>query len=249
MPCAVLIHSLHCPAAKPCTLWRGRAAPSKATLFRVRSHPRAASDTISSSTHPRKPRPPPSTQRRQFPRRTRCRRFLFPVYTHLQHTRRRRAQTRSHGRRAVRHQGTSASTPPPPAQTTPKHHAKVPPELTKPPANQVLIVPAIISLALFLVVTFAVLPLWRRYRNRYSQYLPLDSLSSSGASLRDRIANRLASLTLPSTWRQDMGRFAAGGGLGGGAGDSDGEELGDVDIGTGGLGGLGNIDTVRLSRE
>ncbi|KAJ6781013.1 hypothetical protein PWT90_10104 [Aphanocladium album] len=105
-----------------------------------------------------------------------------------------------------------------------------------------LIIPATIAFAVFLVVTFAVLPLWRRYRNRYSQYLPLDSLGSS--SLRDRIANRLASLTLPSTWRQDRGRFAATG-----AADSDGEELGHVEDGGFAQTGFGSDDTVRLSRD
>ncbi|ATY63131.1 hypothetical protein CCM_07805 [Cordyceps militaris CM01] len=93
---------------------------------------------------------------------------------------------------------------------------------------KVLIVPATISLALFLLVTFAVLPLWRRYRNRYSQYLPLGSLGSA-ESLRDRIAGRLAALTLPSTWRRDRGRFAAGTAD---EGEADtGEELGRVGTG------------------
>ncbi|XWX00153.1 hypothetical protein V2A60_008172 [Cordyceps javanica] len=120
-----------------------------------------------------------------------------------------------------------------------------------------LIVPASISLALFLVVTFAVLPLWRRYRNRYSQYLPLDSLGSASSSLRDRIADRLAALTLPSTWRRDRGRFAGGdddedendeqrGG-------EDGEELSRVEHGANAAaerrtGTAGNF-TVRLSRD
>lgn len=111
-----------------------------------------------------------------------------------------------------------------------------------------LIVPATISFALFLVVTFAVLPLWRRYRNRYSQYLPLDSLGSA-SSLRDRITSRLAALTLPSTWRRDRGRFAAA--AAGDDDDDDGEELGRVEDGLTGrfeVTGFGP-DTVRLSRE
>lgn len=100
------------------------------------------------------------------------------------------------------------------------------------------------------------LPLWRRYRNRYSQYLPLDSFSSQTASLRDRFSHALASLTLPSTWRQDMGRFAAttavgaGGGASGlSASDFDAEELGAVHAGAGGFGGGFGSETVRLSRE
>ncbi|OAA75787.1 hypothetical protein LEL_07775 [Akanthomyces lecanii RCEF 1005] len=110
---------------------------------------------------------------------------------------------------------------------------------------KILIVPATISFALFLVVTFAVLPLWRRYRNRYSQYLPLDSLGSASSSLRERITSRLAALTLPSTWRQDMGRFAA---AGAGGEEDIGEELGRVDEGVFEVTGFGS-DTVRLSRD
>ncbi|KAM3511077.1 hypothetical protein MY11210_005251 [Beauveria gryllotalpidicola] len=115
---------------------------------------------------------------------------------------------------------------------------------------KVLIVPAAISLALFLIVTFAVLPLWRRYRARYSQYLPLDTLGSASSSLRDRITARLAALTLPSTWRRDRGRFAAATG-GDDEEDDAGEELGRVgERVTAGFAVTGfGSDTVRLSRD
>lgn len=58
--------------------------------------------------------------------------------------------------------------------------------------SQTLIVPAIVSLLIFLLTTYVLLPFWRRYRARYAQYLPLDSLSNQTSSLRHRIVNRIA---------------------------------------------------------
>lgn len=104
--------------------------------------------------------------------------------------------------------------------------------LTWPEPSQTLIIPASISLAIFAILTFVVLPIWRRYRNRYSQYLPLDTISDQTASLRHRITSRLTNLTLPSTWSRDRGRVSA---AGGGLSDNDmedGEELNDVDAAT-----------------
>ncbi len=106
------------------------------------------------------------------------------------------------------------------------------PHANKPSTRQTLIIPATISLAIFIVVTFVVFPIWRRYRNRYSQYLPLDTISDQTASLRHRITNRLTTLTLPSTWRRDRGRVSAGGGLSDNDDMEDGEELNDVDAAT-----------------
>lgn len=78
------------------------------------------------------------------------------------------------------------------------------------------------------MLTFAVVPVWRRYRNRYSQYLPLDAISNQTSSLRYRITNRLASLTLPSAWSRERHVAFAGGELPD-ADLGDGEELEDVD--------------------
>jgi hypothetical protein len=55
-----------------------------------------------------------------------------------------------------------------------------------------LVIPALISLALFVTFTYAFIPLYRRYRARYAQYLPIDSISSTTLSLRDRITARIA---------------------------------------------------------
>ncbi|EKJ72640.1 hypothetical protein NXS19_008815 [Fusarium pseudograminearum] len=88
-----------------------------------------------------------------------------------------------------------------------------------------LIVPAVISLLLFILLTYVLIPLWRRYA-RYSQYLPLDTLSSHTSSLRERITARVAA------WRSNRDvAFASDDGSDDGIGD-DGEELGNVDEAT-----------------
>ncbi|KAJ4024123.1 hypothetical protein NW752_002691 [Fusarium irregulare] len=89
-----------------------------------------------------------------------------------------------------------------------------------------LVVPAVISLLLFILLTYVLIPLWRRYA-RYSQYLPLDTLSSQTSSLRERITARIAA------WRSDRGvAFASDDGFDDGLDDDDGEELGNVDEAT-----------------
>ncbi|GKU01977.1 hypothetical protein FLAG1_03098 [Fusarium langsethiae] len=89
-----------------------------------------------------------------------------------------------------------------------------------------LIVPAVISLLLFILLTYVLIPLWRRYA-RYSQYLPLDTLSSHTSSLRERITARVAA------WRSNRDvAFASDDGLDDGLDDDDGEELGNVDEAT-----------------
>ncbi|KAG7289021.1 hypothetical protein NEMBOFW57_005382 [Staphylotrichum longicolle] len=95
-------------------------------------------------------------------------------------------------------------------------------------AVKTLIVPALISLLLFLVSTFVLLPLWRRYRERYSQYLPLETISNQTQSLRGRVQGAIVRFMAPSAWRArasdgvvvaDRNSFDS----------EDGEELGTVD--------------------
>lgn len=65
-----------------------------------------------------------------------------------------------------------------------------------------------ISAVFYLVIFHALLPLYRRHRARYSQYLPLQSASLSShlpgalqpSSLRDRLSTFFVRLFLPSTW-------------------------------------------------
>lgn len=65
--------------------------------------------------------------------------------------------------------------------------------------------------------------MWRRYRNRYSQYLPVPTYTSG---LSNFFAQRFSMLTLPSTWSRN------GGSVDNADTDDyleDGEELGNVD--------------------
>ncbi|KAI0534182.1 hypothetical protein GGR58DRAFT_69451 [Xylaria digitata] len=65
-----------------------------------------------------------------------------------------------------------------------------------------LLIPAVISLVLFLILTYLIVPLWRFYRNRYSQYLPLDTISTQTTSLRIRMQNTVARwISSWSRWR------------------------------------------------
>ena len=116
-----------------------------------------------------------------------------------------------------------------------------------------LIVPALISLILFLVSSYVLYPLWQRYRSRYSNYLPLETITNQTLSLRARFQNGIANLLAPSSWRrsaQDRLVVAESGSEVGYDSD-DGEELGEVDESTRRHGSRqGSIDsTPRLSRE
>ncbi|KAI0903239.1 hypothetical protein F4823DRAFT_307401 [Ustulina deusta] len=65
-----------------------------------------------------------------------------------------------------------------------------------------LLVPALVSLVLFLILSYLIVPLWRYYRNRYSQYLPLDTISTQTTSFRIRMQNAVARwIASSSRWR------------------------------------------------
>lgn len=80
-----------------------------------------------------------------------------------------------------------------------------------------MLIPALISLAIFLVSKFVVVPLWRRYRQRYSQYLPV-GISSHTMGLRDRFHTAYTGFIMRRRNRDDG--FM-----------EEGEELGHVDEG------------------
>ncbi|KAI1084137.1 hypothetical protein F5B20DRAFT_576281 [Whalleya microplaca] len=95
-----------------------------------------------------------------------------------------------------------------------------------------LVIPAVISLLLFLISTYVLIPLWRRYRARYSQYLPLDSISNHTSSIRGRVQDALARWMVPSRWRiggRDRVVIGADDTSDLGFSSEDGEELDDVD--------------------
>ncbi|KAL4737270.1 hypothetical protein BDV11DRAFT_192221 [Aspergillus similis] len=65
-----------------------------------------------------------------------------------------------------------------------------------------LFIPAVISLALYVLISFLIVPFFRRYHQRYSQYLPLETITAHTTSLWERIADAIMRRFLPSSWRQ-----------------------------------------------
>ncbi|CAG8403550.1 unnamed protein product [Penicillium salamii] len=65
-----------------------------------------------------------------------------------------------------------------------------------------ILIPAAIALSLYILASCFIIPFFRRYHQRYSQYLPLHSISAHTLSLRDRIADTVMDLVLRSTWRR-----------------------------------------------
>ncbi|PYI23283.1 hypothetical protein BO86DRAFT_390460 [Aspergillus japonicus CBS 114.51] len=65
-----------------------------------------------------------------------------------------------------------------------------------------MIIPAVISLTLYLLFSFVIIPFFRRYHQRYSQYLPLHTISAHTLTLRDRIADAIMRRFLPSSWQR-----------------------------------------------
>ncbi|CZT05458.1 uncharacterized protein RCO7_08486 [Rhynchosporium graminicola] len=96
-----------------------------------------------------------------------------------------------------------------------------------------LLVPAIISLILYLIISYVVVPTWKRYRGRYSQYLPLDTISTQTSSIRQRALDAIARWVLPSAWtaqfRREQYAVNAEDGPGSNFDEEDGEELFEVD--------------------
>ncbi|KAJ5092290.1 hypothetical protein NUU61_007160 [Penicillium alfredii] len=64
-----------------------------------------------------------------------------------------------------------------------------------------IIIPASIALIVYLLFSFLIIPFFRRYHQRYSQYLPLHAISAHTLSLRDRIADIVMRFFLPSSWQ------------------------------------------------
>ena len=85
---------------------------------------------------------------------------------------------------------------------------------------------------MYLLLSYVIVPLWQRYRGRYSRYIPLDSINTHTSSLRQRLQDILTRFLLPSSWRSNLtGRFTASpeDGSDQGFDDEDGEELFEVD--------------------
>ncbi|CRK20891.1 hypothetical protein BN1708_017830, partial [Verticillium longisporum] len=67
----------------------------------------------------------------------------------------------------------------------------------------VLIVPAVISLILFLTLTFVLAPLWRKTRERYGQYVPVHAIQSSTLSFGQSVRSGVSGLMERSIWRRN----------------------------------------------
>jgi hypothetical protein len=94
------------------------------------------------------------------------------------------------------------------------------------------VLPAALAFLIYLLLSYAIVPLWQRYRGRYSRYIPLDTISTHTTSLRQRFQDTLTRFLLPSAWRSTLaGRFtvSAEDGSDQGFDDEDGEELFEVD--------------------
>lgn len=67
-----------------------------------------------------------------------------------------------------------------------------------------LLIPALIAGATYLLLSFIILPLWTRYKTRYTRYLPLSAVSSASTTVRDRIADFITAYMLPGRWRAEL---------------------------------------------
>ncbi|KAL4976163.1 hypothetical protein BDW66DRAFT_135761 [Aspergillus desertorum] len=70
-----------------------------------------------------------------------------------------------------------------------------------------LFIPAVISLTLYVLISFLIVPFFRRYHQRYLQYLPLETITAHTSSLWERIADAIMRRFLPSSWRQQAHIF------------------------------------------
>ncbi|ODH20834.1 hypothetical protein ACO22_05790 [Paracoccidioides brasiliensis] len=72
-----------------------------------------------------------------------------------------------------------------------------------------ILIPALISLSVYLLLSLLILPFIRRHRQRYAHYLPLQTITAHTSTLRERISDALMRSLLPSSWRL---RHSVGGG-------------------------------------
>ncbi|RKF54746.1 putative checkpoint protein hus1 protein [Golovinomyces cichoracearum] len=66
---------------------------------------------------------------------------------------------------------------------------------------ETLTITATISLLFYLIVSFILKPIWRRYYGRYARYLPLDRASTQMHSLQQRVQVALIKFITTSLWK------------------------------------------------
>ncbi|EMC96442.1 hypothetical protein BAUCODRAFT_122446 [Baudoinia panamericana UAMH 10762] len=71
---------------------------------------------------------------------------------------------------------------------------------------KVVLLPALIAAAIYVSLAYILVPLYRQHRARYSQYLPLDTISAQTSTLRSRLSDALTRMILPSSmrWRGEV---------------------------------------------
>ncbi|KAK1835813.1 hypothetical protein QBC39DRAFT_128298 [Podospora conica] len=116
-----------------------------------------------------------------------------------------------------------------------------------------LIIPAIISLTLYLLSHFLLIPLWRHYHLRYSTYLPLDTVRTQTSSIRAKVSDWIVRLLAKPMFSRSGATVVVVADQDTRASDSeDGEELGRVNESTRRAHGQnsGSVDSSRrLSRD
>lgn len=81
---------------------------------------------------------------------------------------------------------------------------------------------------LYAILSYAIIPLYRQHCQRYTQYLPLETISQHTSSLRSRVSESITRFILPSAWlngRHPGGRYGAGEGDGSLFDEEEGEGL------------------------
>lgn len=82
-------------------------------------------------------------------------------------------------------------------------------------------------------LSYVIIPLYRQHRQRYAQYLPLETISQHTSSLRSRISDAIVRFLVPSAWlnrRPPGGRYSAGEDEGSLFDDEEGEGLVGFDV-------------------
>ena len=90
-----------------------------------------------------------------------------------------------------------------------------------------LFLPAAIAASIYLVCAYILVPLLHKHRSRYDQYLPMDTISSTSTTLRDRCMDFVARIALPRRYRVVDGSL----GLRRESSDSFGDEEGESMVG------------------
>ncbi|ELR03446.1 hypothetical protein VC83_00404 [Pseudogymnoascus destructans] len=116
---------------------------------------------------------------------------------------------------------------PPETPSPPQPPSPTMPSATTTTLLTTFLVPLAVAAALYLLLAFALIPLYQRHHARYASYLPLTALSTSTSTYRTRIQASIAEYMLPVGWRTgfDSQEYPADSRSGSEAGDEAGEEL------------------------